>query len=1815
MEIIPTRRIATAFFGGLLTLPAIFLLFVWFSQFALAETAILDPAGDGTVNAARTGCAGTGNFECLNDGVRSPTDPNTSTDYLQFGNETLDFYTLESLGSVDTVNSITFYLFHTNTGSTNMRFDLQLFAGNETTTLTGAQSFPQRTAAQWDSVTFTGLSLTQAQLDDMRVRLICTRNSSGQPGGCRAFALYAVVDYDPVIDVTVDSLGTQQNVIAGTTNQYVGGAFTFTRNVGSGDITSIRIRETGTIDAENDLSNVRLFYDLDTTSPYDCTSESFSGTESQFGSAASFNGPNGTATFTDTVAITMTQTMCVYVVVDVEESANAGDTIAIEITDPTADVGFTGSFIEPDDPVTISGVSIVQRSELVQTGYHWRNDDGSQTTASSVTGGSQNTPFAAAPRETTLRLRTAISNDGNINSQAAQYQLEYGVRVTTCDAVSSWNAVGATNALWEMSPTSNLTDGADSVVIPVADGGVTSPNTTLLSPNGGIRDTNNLTGSLTLTPTQFVLLEFAIEATANAGDGVDYCFRFTDNGTPLDTYDVYPQATTFSDLTVEALGTQVVNVDIPSTDIYAGGTFRITDQTIGAHEITSVSITANGSADPQDTFANVRLFYDLDTTAPYDCGSESFSLSDAQFGSSTTFNSVGRATFTDSISVDPQQTVCFYVVYDVTSNAVDGTTFELSIADPSTDVVIDQGDIGPAAAVSIDGTTTFIRTIVRQYGYHWRNNDGSEADATSATEGQSNTSLGQLRIGSPIRVRLGVENAGGKAADPQSFRLEWARRVSTCAAATGWTDVGATGGDWNMSPSANLTDGAHTTNIATSTGGIPDPQPTFISTNGGVRDTTSQTGAITLTSYSFVELEYSIEATSNAVEGGTYCLRVTDAGTPLPTYTTYPIATIKEPTDFLVQRGFVTITGTSATINAGTNYEAPSSASNAFIRITNTMNTGAGGGTTGNANNTTVYISNPSNITSSITFTRPAGASGSTRVAWEIVEYIGAPGGQNEMIVREQSSVTYGGTAVSATTGTVSGVVDDDQVAIFVTGQLNPDTSTNYQRGLSTAVWNGGSNTATFTRGESGGASIVSYAVVEFTGSNWRVQRVEHNYTVAGSTQTQSISPVNSLSRAFLHTQKRMGAGANTHGDFGHQVWLSGIGQVSFALDSTATNISSHTSVAWVIENIQVAGERMIVTSSNGTQSGGTNPTTLNVNIGKTLDDLEIASIFMNNSGTEFGIGPGQNSFPEPMMSARIISSTQYELWIADTDDSRSYRTEIVEWPTAARTFAQNHYRWYANNDALTPSDPWPEGAQNIAENAELGLDDEPVGAGQAIRLRMSVEIDAAGKVPGVDAFVLQYGERVTSCAAVSEWSDVEGPSSSSLWRGFATPVSAGTALSGNPPTSGDLLLSVSDIAGTYEEGGSSAFTPFTANPGDNVEFDWSLQHNGAKEETVYCFRMIESNGLEFLSYNFYPTLLTAAYRPIVTNWRWYENDSSLTPTSALASELVAPIDLENDAVYRLRVAVTETAGAPGEDIKFAVQFSEYVDFRTVETLVATSSCEGNSLWCYAESVGVDNTIIDETVLSGSDSCSGGSGAGCGTFNSSVSTTTLSFTQEPFSVTEFEFVLRHAGARAGAVYYFRLYDLVNDRVVMASTSNPSALTQGAQLVFTVDGLPSNTQTAGVVTNATTTPSSVAIANIPVNTAYHAAHRLRVDTNATDGYQVFMFSDQHPTNVYGDIIEPITSTNAAPAGWNTACNLTLQNSCFGYHTTDAVLEGGSTRFSALDSYAAFEFGPQEVMYSPVPVDEQHDIVYKIEVNAAQPAGAYQSDVVFLAVPRF
>lgn len=212
-------------------------------------------------------------------------------------------------------------------------------------------------------VTSSAASTAQSKIDGNGGSVDCTTANltGGQAYTYKAFQKDTNGNYDVGVligtftpssstVVTVDETGTQSSpLIIPSTGNYIGGAFTMVRGTGTANVTSITITESGTVDALNNLNNIKLQYDLDITAPYNCASESYAAGDTQYGATDTngFSAANGTSVFTGSVAVSDVQAMCVYVVLDVLSAASDGQTMIVRITNPSTDVVVSAGTVEP----------------------------------------------------------------------------------------------------------------------------------------------------------------------------------------------------------------------------------------------------------------------------------------------------------------------------------------------------------------------------------------------------------------------------------------------------------------------------------------------------------------------------------------------------------------------------------------------------------------------------------------------------------------------------------------------------------------------------------------------------------------------------------------------------------------------------------------------------------------------------------------------------------------------------------------------------------------------------------------------------------------------------------------------------------------------------------------------------------------------------------------------------------------------------------------------------------------------------------------------------------------------------------------------------------------------------------------------------------------------------------------------------------------------------------------------------------------------------------------------------------------------------
>lgn len=347
-------------------------------------------------------------------------------------------------------------------------------------------------------------------------------------------------------NITLSTIGSQTaSILKPNTNQNLGGVFVLTENNVSHTITSIKISENGTINAQTGMTNVKLFYDSDSTAPYDCASESYNPSiDLQLGTTQSFDGPDGSATFSITsgVSINTTKTLCVYVIADITSSANKDETIEIKINSPDSDIITNSGSVLPITPIEISGTTnIIIPADLQQIHYRFREDDGDEISA---TWNTFTDNAIDAIINSPIRLRFEISNKGSLNSSATNFEIAYGIKTTTCDAITpaNWVTIPTDSSVdWQILNSANITDSSPTTNI----SGIIDENSNFIP--GEIKDSSNQTSAITLTQNDFTEIEYSLTSTNNATDQT-YCFRLTNAGNSSEfSYHLYPEASIIGD--------------------------------------------------------------------------------------------------------------------------------------------------------------------------------------------------------------------------------------------------------------------------------------------------------------------------------------------------------------------------------------------------------------------------------------------------------------------------------------------------------------------------------------------------------------------------------------------------------------------------------------------------------------------------------------------------------------------------------------------------------------------------------------------------------------------------------------------------------------------------------------------------------------------------------------------------------------------------------------------------------------------------------------------------------------------------------------------------------------------------------------------------------------------------------------------------------------------------------------------------------------------------------------------------------------------
>jgi Domain of unknown function (DUF2341) len=310
--------------------------------------------------------------------------------------------------------------------------------------------------------------------------------------------------------------------------------------------------------------------------------------------------------------------------------------------------------------------------------------------------------------------------------------------------------------------------------------------------------------------------------------------------------------------------------------------------------------------------------------------------------------------------------------------------------------------------------------------------------------------------------------------------------------------------------------------------------------------------------------------------------------------------------------------------------------------------------------------------------------------------------------------------------------------------------------------------------------------------------------------------------------------------------------------------------------------------------------------------------------GTLPGNSAGFDIAASPLNISGLSTSTYNRICLRTTFSSSNQNLPTLdEWTLTWERqpyLTQTHFRWYTNAaSSLTPTDLWPSGGNDVAEDTTIPTAYSPV-PNDVMRLRLGVLAENVALSANDLLLNLQYAEGAT-CSAALAWKDVGAiGSTTAAWRGYNNAsLSDGATL---PST----LLTTADSAESYEEENYSSVNPNAISVNNEGEWDWVIQHN-ATAGTSYCFRVLTSGGEVLNEYDLYPSLITNSAPEAPSQEYPFDNEAlaSTTPWFQFVAE-----DIESDDVtYQIQIDDDYAFGSVNIDRDSQVNVDDFTNIVT----------------------------------------------------------------------------------------------------------------------------------------------------------------------------------------------------------------------------------------------------------------------------------------------
>lgn len=223
-------------------------------------------------------------------------------------------------------------------------------------------------------------------------------------------------------------------------------------------------------------------------------------------------------------------------------------------------------------------------------------------------------------------------------------------------------------------------------------------------------------------------------------------------------------------------------------------------------------------------------------------------------------------------------------------------------------------------------------------------------------------------------------------------------------------------------------------------------------------------------------------------------------------------------------------------------------------------------------------------------------------------------------------------------------------------------------------------------------------------------------------------------------------------------------------------------------------------------------------------------------------------------VAAADLTSTGTQSTVGSYGSNGAWYCHSMSFNEIPPAFTQNTYRWYVDNDATNPTDPW--GADDLAENTAITIIpaiNDPPSSTQELRLRVNFTVSDATMRANTEYFKLQYRTGTDSDCSVGTWTDV---GSGNAWEYATSSVTNGADITAV------LSNTTSGSGQEYVKTNPSQLNHVQVAATEITEYDFHIVGTNSTESTRYLFRVVETNSagtsnLPFTSYTNCPVLTT----------------------------------------------------------------------------------------------------------------------------------------------------------------------------------------------------------------------------------------------------------------------------------------------------------------------------------------------------------------------